>query len=153
MEKKLLFLAKLFIFSVILFACRACVSWLYGLILKVFANAVLFLFRADTTLELTGDTFFNVEIGLIPFLSLVLATTRVEAAKKIRTAVLGLSILLLIDLTLICLESFSSKGAIIADEGSAAYTIYRTILLILPIVLWFSLVYKNLTCLSVEKKL
>jgi hypothetical protein len=144
-KEKLLFLAKLTIFSILLFAFKSQVSRAYGFILGTAAGITLPIFQPGVIFQLTGTDFFNIEVGFSPFLVLMLATPKMGLLKKAKIIGAGLALFLLIDLIIIWLGIPLEAGdSLFRQDSSAAYTIYRTILLILPPVLWLAANYNNL---------
>ncbi|MHB0976984.1 MAG: hypothetical protein ACYC1U_07295 [Candidatus Aquicultorales bacterium] len=136
------FAVKLLVISILLFLAKGWVALAYGALLDLTAGIALRLFRPGFVLVLTGGSFFNVEIGVIPLAALVIAAPGVAAGRKAALISAGTLAFLSIDLLAILLGLPLERDISLFDTGSAAYTIYRTVLLSLPLVLWIAGCYR-----------
>ncbi len=147
MSEKTLFVAKLFGASIVLFALRGVVSAAYGVALALLARLTLPVFQPGVVFELTGGSFFAADVALIPFMALIIATPGMDLVKRGKVFGVGLAVVLLSDLVVMWSGlPLAGSAPFIADD-SAGNTLYRTLLLIFPIVLWLVSSFRELEVL------
>lgn len=146
MKIKLLFLGKLLAISIVLFAFLGWLEIGYQFILLLFLS--LFLPANQTVVSLDYDSL----IRIIPFLALMLSTPKIPWAKRIAVIAIGIAIFIAIDVTsLLVWKSFPT------GQSSAAHLIFSHIWKttgqwILPFLLWFIAVYKDIGKLFVPEQ-
>lgn len=118
----------------------------------ILASISLPLFQPGVQFQLTGGSFFNIDIGFLPLLALVLATPKIEIKKAFLILLSGLAIFLLIDLVIIWLGIPLKTSGSPLDNTTATYTVYRTIILILPLVIWLTSTHNQLKEIFLPKE-
>ncbi len=130
MKAKYLFLFKTLGYSLALFIFWKPVTKLYGILFDIGLNSInpAFLY------VMKEEWLYKNSMYLIPLISLVLATPKVEKVKKSMILLAGVFLIIVLDAVRVRLE--------IRNTGpSTAYAVYHTFKLLLPLALW------SLTCL------
>ncbi len=138
MKVKLLFLLKLLIISLVLFVFLGWIEKAYQVILLVILSFVASPDQSAVSLD------YSSYLRLIPFLALMLATPRIKPARRVSIIFIGLAIFLVIDIA-----SILVWGSFPNAQSTAAHLIFSHIWKttgqwILPFLLWFIAVYKDI---------
>ena len=146
MKVKLLFLLKLLSISLVLFLCLRWIEKGYQIILLLILSLLLPPDQNAVSLDYASY------LRLIPFMALMLATPRIKVARRVSVILIGLAIFIAIDVT-----SIRSWGNFPNSQSTAAHLIFSQIWKttgqwILPFMLWFIAVYKNIGELFVAEE-
>ena len=138
MKVKLLFLLKLLIISLVLFACLGWIETGYQIILLLVLS--LLLPPDQSTVSLDYASYLRI----IPFLALMLATPRIKVARRVSVVLIGLIIFIAIDVA-----SILAWGSFPNSQSSASHLIFSQIWKttgqwILPFLFWSIAVYKDI---------
>ena len=146
MKVKLLFLLKLLIISLAFFLCLGWIEKGYQLILLLVLSLLLPSDQSAVSLDYASY------LRLIPFMALMLATPRITISRRVSVILIGLTIFITIDITSILAWGHFPNG-----QSTAAHLIFSQIWKttgqwILPFMLWFIAVYKNIGELFVAEE-
>ena len=148
MKVKLLFLLKLLVISLAFFLCLGWIEKVYQIILLLGLSVLLPPDQSAVSLDYASY------LRLIPFLALMLATPRIKVGRRVFVILIGLVIFMAIDVA-----SILAWGSFPNQQSTAAHLIFSQIWKttgqwILPFLLWFIAVYKDIGELFVpaEKK-
>ena len=146
MKVKLLFLLKLLAVSLVLFLCLGWIEKSYQIILLL--GLSLLLPPDQNTVSLDYASYLR----LIPFLALMLATPRIAMARRVLVILIGLAIFIAIDVSIIL-----AWGNFPNSKSTAAHLIFSQIWKttgqwILPFMLWFIAIYKDIEKLFVAEE-
>ena len=146
MKKKLLFLLKLLLISLLLFSCISWIGKVYQLLL--FFVCSLFVSETQRGLQLEYTSYLRI----IPFLALMLATPGITFRRRIGVTCVGLAVFIGIDAA-----SVIAWGGFPTRQSSPAHVIFTLIWQttgqwILPFLFWFVAVYKNWGALFTDEE-
>ncbi len=146
MKVKLLFLFKLLVISLALFLCLGWIEKGYQILLLLALSVILPPDQSAVSLDYASY------LRLIPFLALMLATPRVTIARRVVVILVGLIIFIAIDIA-----SILTWGSFPSSQSTAAHLIFSQIWKttgqwILPFLLWFIAVYRDIDELFVAEK-
>ena len=138
MKVKLLFLLKLLIISLAFFLCLGWIEKGYQIILLLALSVLLPPDQSAVSLDYASY------LRLIPFLALMLATPRIKVGRRVFVILIGLVIFMAIDV-----GSILVWGSFPNQQSTAAHLIFSQIWKttgqwILPFLLWFIAVYKDI---------
>lgn len=138
MKIKLLFLLKLLVISLVLFAFLGWIEKGYQIILLLVLSPLLSPDQSAVSLDYASY------LRIIPFLALMLATPRIKVARRIVVILGGLVIFIVIDVA-----SILAWGSFPNSQSTAVHLIFSQIWKttgqwILPFLFWFIAVYKNM---------
>ena len=146
MKVKLLFLLKLLIISIVLFVFLEWIEKGYQIILLLVLSVLLPPDQSAVSLDYASY------LRLIPFLALMLATPRINVARRIAVILIGCTIFIAIDIA-----SIMVWGSFPNSQSTAAHLIFSqiwktTVQWILPFLFWFIAIYKDIDELFVAEK-
>jgi hypothetical protein len=146
MKVKLLFLLKLLVISLVLFICLGWIEKGYQIILLLVLSLLLPPDQSAVSLDYASY------LRLIPFLSLMLATPRINVVKRFSVILIGLTIFVTIDIA-----SILAWGSFPKEQSTAAHLISSQIWKtlgqwILPFLLWFIAVHKDIDELFISEE-
>ena len=145
MKVKLLFLLKLLVISLVLFVSLGWIEKGYQIILIL--GLSLLLPPDQNVVSLDYASYLRI----IPFLALILATPRVKVGRRVVVILIGLAIFIVIDVV-----SILAWGSFPNSQSTAAHLIFSQIWKttgqwILPFLLWFIAIYKDIGELFVSE--
>ena len=138
MKVKLLFLLKLLVISLLLFVCLGWLEKGYQIILLLVLSLMLPPDQGSVSLDYASY------LRLIPFLALMLATPRIKVVRRISIIIIGLVVFITIDVA-----SILAWGSFPNSQSTAAHLIFSQIWKttgqwILPFLLWFIAIFKDI---------
>ena len=138
MKIKLLFLFKLLIISLALFLCLGWIEKGYQIILLLALSVLLPPDQSAVSLDYASY------LRLIPFLALMLATPRIKVSRRMIVILVGLIIFIAIDIA-----SILVWGSFPNSQSTATHLIFSQIWKttgqwILPFLMWFIAIYKDI---------
>lgn len=138
MKVKLLFLLKLLLFSLVLFAFQGWIEKGYKLILLLICSLLLPPEQNAVRLEYASY------VWMIPFLALMLATPRITVTRRISVILIGLVVFISIDIA-----SILAWGRFPHSQSTAAHVISSQVWKttgqwILPLLLWFIAIHRDI---------
>ena len=146
MKVKLLFLLKLLVISVVLFLCLGWIEKGYQIILLLTLPLLLPPDQNAVSLDYASH------LRLIPFLALMLATPKIKVTRRFIVLLIGIAFFIVIDVA-----SILVWGSFPNSQSTAAHLIFSQIWKttgqwVLPFLLWFIAIYKNIGELFVVEK-
>ena len=143
MKAKLLFLLKLLTISLVLFLCLGWIEKAYQIILLLALSLLLPPDQSAVSLDYASY------LRLIPFLALMLATPRIAITRRVIVILIGFAIFIAIDVA-----SILAWGSFPNSQSTATHLIFSQIWKttgqwILPFLLWFIAIYKDISELFV----
>lgn len=146
MKVKLLFLLKLLGISLVLFVFLGWIEQGYQIILLLGLSFILPPDQSFVSLDYASY------LRLIPFLALMLATPRIKVIRKVIVIITGITIFIIIDIA-----STLAWGSFPNSQSTAAHLIFSQIWKttgqwILPFMLWFIAIYKDIEKLFVAEE-
>ena len=146
MKVKLLFLLKLLVISLVLFVFLGWIEKGYQITLLLILSLMLLPDQGAVSLDYASY------LRLIPFLALMLATPRITIARRLSIILIGLMIFIVIDVA-----SILVWGSFPNSQSTAAHLIFSQIWKttgqwILPFLLWFIAVYRDIGELFVAEE-
>ena len=138
MKVKLLFLHKLLVISLVLFICLGWIEKGYQIILLLVLSLLLPPDQSAVSLDYASY------LRLIPFLALMLATPRIKVSRRMIVILVGLIIFIAIDIA-----SILVWGSFPNSQSTATHLIFSQIWKttgqwILPFLMWFIAIYKDI---------
>ena len=138
MKVKLLFLLKLLVISLALFLCLGWIEKGYQIILLLALSVLLPPDQSAVSL------YYASYLRLIPFLALMLATPRIKVSRRMIVILVGLIIFIAIDIA-----SILVWGSFPNSQSTATHLIFSQIWKttgqwILPFLMWFIAIYKDI---------
>ncbi len=146
MKTKLLFLLKLLIISFVLFLFLGWIEKGYQILLLVVMSLLLPPDQSAVSLD------YSSYLHLIPFLSLMLATPKIKLGRRVSVIFIGIVIFIAIDVA-----SILAWGRFPHSHSTVAHLLFSQIWKvtgqwILPFLLWFIAVYKDIGELFVSEE-
>lgn len=146
MKVKLLFLLKLLVISLVLFLFLGWIEKGYQTTLLIVLSLLLPPDQSIVSLDYTSY------LRLIPFLALILATPRIKLARRISVILIGITIFIVIDVA-----SILAWGRLPTSQSTVAHLLFSQIWKttgqwILPFLLWFIAVYKDIGKLFISEE-
>ena len=146
MKKKLLFLVKLLLISLLLFSCVSWIAKVYQFVL--FAVCSLFVSGAQGGILLEYTSYLRI----IPFLALMLATPGIAFSRRVIVTCAGLAVFIGIDAA-----SVIAWGGFPTSQSGPAHVIFTLLWQttgqwVLPFLFWFIAVYRNWGALFADEE-
>lgn len=146
MKVKLLFLLKLLVISLALFLCLGWIEKGYQIALLLVLSLLLPPDQSAVSLDYASY------LRLIPFLALMLATPKITVPRRVVVILIGLAIFITIDIA-----SILVWGSFPNSQSTASHLIFSQIWKttgqwILPFLLWFIAIYKDIGELFAAEK-
>ena len=146
MKVKLLFLLKLLVISLVLFLCLGWIEKGYQTTLVLILSLLLPPDQSAVSLDYASY------LRLIPFLALMLVTPSIQVARRVSVILIGLMIFFTIDVA-----SILAWGSFPNSQSTATHLIFSQIWKttgqwILPFLLWFVAIYKDIGDLFVAEE-